>query len=62
MHGNPVLPIIINIVPMSNGSTACWKEMKLSGVKVKPRSLKHVAGVKIPLEKSQLHVSEWKTL
>ena len=50
MQGNPVLPIIIRTDPKSSGSTAIWNEMKESGVRVKPRSLKSDAGVKIPLE------------
>ena len=60
MHGNPVLPMIIRMEPRSSGNIANWNEMKESGVRVKPRSLKSDAGVNIPLGWSDFQKIERK--
>ena len=49
IHGNPVFPMTMRNDPSNKGRTAVWKEIIESGVRVKPRSLNKVAGVKIPL-------------
>jgi len=51
MQGNPVLPMIMRKLIRRRGRTAYSKEIILSGVRVKPRSLKAEAEVKIPLDR-----------
>ena len=52
IQGNPVLPMMIKKLPRSRGSTAPWNDIMESGVSVKPRSLKRVAEVNMPLQTS----------
>ena len=48
-HGKPVFPMTIRKPPRARIQTAPWKDIIESGVSVKPRSLKRVADVKMPL-------------
>lgn len=46
--GNPVFPMIIRKDINNSGQIAVWKEIILSGVKVKPKSVKAELAVKTP--------------
>lgn len=59
MQGKPVLPMTTRKAPSSMGMMAVWNDSMLSGVRVKPRSLKEEAGVKMPLVRCQL-ILRWK--
>ena len=48
MTGKPVLPMTIKNAIRSKGKTASLNEFMLSGVKVKPKSMKADWGVKKP--------------